>query len=167
MAIPEEILDTVQKLYIAYYQRPGDPEGLKYWAEKLQENGGDLNSIIHAFANSPEAQELYGNKPSEEVIKEIYQAILNRDPDPEGLEWYKEKVETGEYSLEDVMVRILDGVRGEDAELLKKKLEAANKFVEAMVPADENGNPDFDKAEIVEYKGFEDAEKAREWFKKV
>ena len=28
-------LNTVQQLYIAYYQRPGDPSGLLFWADAL------------------------------------------------------------------------------------------------------------------------------------
>ncbi|GEM_PF-3722694 len=167
MSINREILDTVQKLYIAYYQRPADPKGLLYWAQKLEENGGNLNAIIHAFANSPEAQQLYGNKPVEEVIKEIYESVFNREPDPEGLKFYKEKVEKGEFHLEDVMLRILDGAKNEDAVILKKKVEVAHKFVEAIYP-ELNGQLGFSgKPEIVKYEGFKDAQKAREWLKKV
>ena len=168
MSVSKDALETVQKLYIAYYQRPADPQGLMYWAQKLEESGGNLNAIVHAFANSPEAKELYGGKPTEEVIKEIYEAVFNRAPDPEGLNFYKEKVEKGEFSIEDVMLRVLDGAKGDDATILEKKVAAAEKFVEAMFPSDVNGLPDLNaEPVIVKYEGFKDAEEAREWLKKV
>ena len=94
--------DQIQKVYIAYYQRPADPEGLLYWSQKLSEVNGDLSGIINAFANSAESQALYGGKTVEEIFTEIYQAAFNRDPDPEGLAWYTEKINLGEYSLTDV-----------------------------------------------------------------
>ncbi|MBL1266183.1 MAG: DUF4214 domain-containing protein, partial [Halomonas sp.] len=32
-------LQLVHKMYIAYYQRPADPEGLQYWVNQLEQNG--------------------------------------------------------------------------------------------------------------------------------
>ena len=55
-----DYLNTVQKIYIAFYQRPADPEGLAYWAGRLNAVNGNLAGIINAFATSDEAQSLYG-----------------------------------------------------------------------------------------------------------
>ena len=41
--------ETVQKIYIAFYQRPADPAGLKYWAEQIDKAGGNPNAVITAF----------------------------------------------------------------------------------------------------------------------
>ena len=46
--------DNVQKMYIAYYGRPGDPQGLVFWAGKLAEGGGDVAGIIESFGASEE-----------------------------------------------------------------------------------------------------------------
>ena len=50
----------VQKIYIAFYQRPADPAGLRYWAQRMEAAGGDQAAVIDAFANSAEATDLYG-----------------------------------------------------------------------------------------------------------
>ena len=34
-----DYFEIVQKIYIAYYQRPADPAGLKYWADNITHNG--------------------------------------------------------------------------------------------------------------------------------
>ena len=161
MAIPQEYFSTVQKIYIAYYQRPADPEGLLYWSQRLDEVNGDLKEIIDAFANSPEAQTLYGGKSIEQILTEIYQAAFNRNPDPEGLKFYTEKIIHGEYSLTDVMLRVLDGAAGDDAIILQKKIEAAQMFTESI-------DPDLDgKNFTVSYAGDRDAQAAREWLRKI
>jgi len=147
--------NTIQKLYIAYYQRPADPGGLAYWTDRLEKSGGDLTAIIDAFATSPESQSLYGGKSVEEVLSEIYQAAFNRDPDPEGLQFYSSKIASGEYSLTDVLLRVLDGARGDDAEILNKKIQLANEFTQQV-----ESNP-----EEYNYQGEEVASRVREWFK--
>lgn len=76
MSVSKEALETVQQLYIAYYQRPADPQGLMYWAQKLEESGGDLNAIVHAFANSPEAKELYGVSLLKRLLKKFTKLSL-------------------------------------------------------------------------------------------
>ena len=52
--------DQIQKIYIAFYQRPADPAGLRHWADKVNDAGGDLSPLINTFATSPEAVRLYG-----------------------------------------------------------------------------------------------------------
>ena len=73
--------DIVQKLYIAYYQRPADPAGLKYWADQIEAKGGNASAVVNAFANSPESVALYGTINATTiggVIDKIYLALFNR-----------------------------------------------------------------------------------------
>ena len=158
---PQEYFKTVQKLYVAYYQRPADPEGLLYWSKRLDQAGGSLEGIVEAFANSPESQELYGEKQVEEIIREMYLAAFNREPDPAGLEFYSSKVRNGEYSLMDVTLRILDGALGSDREVLEAKIQAAQLFTSTI-------DPDLDGQDFkVNYSGEEDAKLARLWLREV
>ncbi len=41
-------IQRVQELYIAYYGRPADPEGLEYWADRLDAVGAASLSRITA-----------------------------------------------------------------------------------------------------------------------
>ncbi len=51
------VLEFVEKLYIAYYQRPADPGGLIYWANRILDEGLS-NHIFEAFANSQESRDV-------------------------------------------------------------------------------------------------------------
>ena len=82
--------ETVESIYIAYYQRPGDPSGVRFWADYLDANNGNLDAIIDAFATSQESLDLYGPPPPQNVgstaaieafINSIYQALFGRDAD--------------------------------------------------------------------------------------
>ena len=160
----QDYFEIIQKIYIAYYQRPADPGGLIFWAQKLEEAGGDLSKIIEAFATSEESAELYGNITSEnieDVIRAIYQAAFNRDPDPEGLEFYKQGFLEGKFTPATIMLNILDGARNEDVTILDKKIEIAMEFTKVI-------DPDLDGKDFVAtYEGSEDAENAREFLKQV
>ena len=93
-------LTTIQKLYIAYYGRAADAGGQRYWAELMDNAGGSLNGIIDAFSTAPEAQALYGSGTTvNERITVLYQNILGRAPEADGLAYWASEVATGHLSL--------------------------------------------------------------------
>ncbi|PMP88053.1 MAG: hypothetical protein C0173_07900, partial [Desulfurella sp.] len=53
--------NTIQSLYLAFYDRPADPAGLQYWSNVLSQNANNINAILPSFASSQESATLYGN----------------------------------------------------------------------------------------------------------
>jgi len=130
-------LDTVQKLYIAYYQRPADPEGLIYWADRMDKGGAE--GMIDAFANSPEAEGLYGNidkSTIDTVIDSIYQALFNRFADAEGKAYYTDNYIHGTFTTGTICLNILNGATDttlyKDLTTINNKLAAANLFTKTI-----------------------------------
>jgi len=160
----QDYIDTIQKIYIAYYQRPADPIGLVYWAQRLDLAGGDLTKIIEAFANSDESKALYGDINEDtigDVIDAIYQAAFNRSPDEEGKQFYINGFKEGKFTAATIMLNILDGAQNEDLIILQNKIESANNFTKAIDPELDGKNL------LATYEGNEDAEKGREFLKDV
>jgi hypothetical protein len=121
--------DTVQKVYLAYYNRPADLAGMNYWAQRLYDEGGNMNNIINAFATSSEAVALYGTINSttiSSVVTIIYRNLFNRDPDPGGLDYYVNGFNTGSFTPGTIAMNILDGAQGNDLILINNVLDAAN-----------------------------------------
>lgn len=85
--------DTVHKLYIAFYGRPAEAKGLYYWSGKIDEAGGNASSVIDAFAGENEAKELYAGSSNSETITQIYEQLLGRNPDADGLAFWVKQVE--------------------------------------------------------------------------
>jgi hypothetical protein len=130
-------LDTVQKIYIGYYQRPADPSGLIYWADRLDKRGGNLSEIIEAFANSAESQALYGVINSSNistVVNNIYITLFGRPAEAGGLNYYLNGFNAGQFTAATIMLNVLYGAQNEDLLSINNKLSAANLFTMTIDP---------------------------------
>ena len=72
----------LQQQYIAYFGRPGDPAGIKYW---LSSTSGV--SSAREFADKIYAQDEYktstvGTKSTEAQVNQLYQNLFGREADP-------------------------------------------------------------------------------------
>lgn len=121
--------DLVLTAYIAYYGRPGDPAGLRYWAGRLDQEGGNLSGIIQAFGVSEEFTERYGHLSPPELVAGLYQQLFGRDPEPEGLAYYTDLLDSGQASLQTIALDVIFGAQNEDAVTVEHKLEVARYFV--------------------------------------
>lgn len=140
---------TVNSFYLAFYGRPADPAGLKFWSQHLAASNGDLGAITQAFATSEEAQVRFGADSLGDRIGEIYQQLFNRTIDADGLAYWTDVVEQGGASLADVSIAILGGARGSDLTLSALRQKAVDDFT-AQVEA--SGS---------EYSGYASIEAAR------
>ena len=130
-------IDIVQKTYIGYYQRPADPSGLIYWANRLSNSGGNLSEIIEAFANSAESQVLYGTINSSNistVVNGIYNALFGRDAEAGGLSYYVNGFNSGQFTAATIMLNVLYGAQNEDLQSVNNKVTAANLFTRTIDP---------------------------------
>jgi hypothetical protein len=137
---PSSQVVQVQDAYIAYYGRPADIDGLKYWAEKLQAEGGDINGLVTSFGNSTESQTLYGNLDATQLINNIYQQVLGRSADQGGLDFYLNVLTSKSAAF--IALDIYNGAKNADpattdTELVKNKLSVAMTFTGELDTASE------------------------------
>ncbi len=119
---------TVNSFYLAFYGRPADPAGLKFWSQQLAASNGELGAITQAFATSEEAQVRFGDDTVGDRVAEIYQQLFNRTIDADGLAYWTGVIEQGDASLADVSIAILNGARDSDATLSALRQQAADEF---------------------------------------
>ena len=122
--------ETVQRMYIAYYGRPGDPGGISYWQTRLTDTGCNLGEIIDAFGTSAEYQERFGTYTGEQLVENIYLQLLGRAADPGGLDFYAARLALGEMTLASIALDIMNGVREgtEDYRVVQNKIMVADYF---------------------------------------
>lgn len=123
--------NDVQKLYLGYYGRAADAEGLSYWSSRVDKNGGNLAGIINEFANSAEAKKLYGGLNNSALIDKIYNQIFQRSPDGEGMKFYTEQLNNGTYTPGSLVFAIIQGSREQDLTGLNKALNSAMSALDA------------------------------------
>ncbi len=140
---------TVNSFYLAFYGRPADPAGLKFWSKALTDNNGDAGAIIVAFATSQEAQTRFGSDTVSARITDIYEQLFNRAPDAAGLAFWSNAVEQGNATLAEVSLAILKGAQSSDLDLSTLRQKAADAFTAAV----EDGS--------TEYSGYASIEAAR------
>jgi len=129
MAAPQ-YNNVVAKSYLAYYGRPADVGGLAYWTAKLDSLGGNLSGMIDAFANSAEANALYGGLSSQAKISKIYQQLFGHDADSGGLAYYSGQLASGKMSIASIMLNIADGATGSDATKISGNIAASLKALD-------------------------------------
>ena len=94
----------LQQQYIAYFGRPGDPAGIKYWlASGLTET---------QFAEKIYAQDEYkkstvGDKSTEDQVNNLYKNLFGRSADAKGLLYWTGEVEAGRKSLSSLAVDLI------------------------------------------------------------
>lgn len=120
--------NKVLEVYVAYYGRPADHDGLAYWSNRMTAEGGNLSSIIQSFGESPEFTKRYGNRSPEELVAGIYQQLFGRAPDLAGLQYYTNELSTGRRSLQSIALDVKSGAQGTDAIIASQRLAAARHF---------------------------------------
>jgi len=120
-------VNLAQQMFVSYYGRPGDPEGVNYWASQFDEST-DLNKVLSSFGNSPEYYDNFGPLNHEQLVNGLFQQMFNRDSDPEGLAFYVGRLSSGRATLASIAKQIADGTLGSDDITFTNKVETAKTF---------------------------------------
>ena len=123
----EATYDNVTGLYSATFNRAPDEKGLKYWVDTKK----PLEDIATSFFDQKEAKALYpdGGADSSNFVNSTYQNLFNREPDNEGMDYWKAKLEDGEISKSEFILAVVNGAKGDDAEIMANKKQVGLDFV--------------------------------------
>ncbi|MEL6766000.1 MAG: DUF4214 domain-containing protein [Pseudomonadota bacterium] len=105
----EDALTEVQELALLYeaaFGRSADAEGLNFWLDAL-EGGLSLTEIAERFIESDEFVSLFGEIDTlsdTEIVTTFFENVLDRGPDPEGLDFFVGVLGTPEVDPEDLLL---------------------------------------------------------------
>jgi hypothetical protein len=172
---PLSYLDTVQKLYIGYYQRPADPGGLVFWVNGLSTIdanhdgnfiGEDVTWVLEQFAYSAEARALYGGDITgtniATVVDSIYEGLFGRQAEADGKAFWVNSFNTGASTPATILWELMKGAQGTDAQTVQNRLVGATRYTHVVDP-NLDGEPPFDRR----YAGYDDCAAARVWLSGV
>lgn len=86
---------SLVRLYRAAFGRLPDENGLGYW----DESGLTLTEVAHQFLMSEEFQQRYGQPDHEQFLAVLYNNVLGREPDPAGLAYWRDLLDSGQTRL--------------------------------------------------------------------
>lgn len=111
------------KVYVAYFGRAADAEGLYFWADKLAE-GMDLHTIASYFSQSVEARTLYPNTADTSgFVSAVYANVLGRTPDQAGYDFWTTHLNDGSLSPATFVLSVIEGAQGADITYLSRKAD--------------------------------------------
>ena len=99
--------NELQKLYIAYFGRPGDPSGINYWLSRVNESI-TIREISHELSRQDEyKQSISQDKSIDFKINKLYLNLFNRKADFEGLNYWMDRINVKDYQIADVVFELL------------------------------------------------------------
>ncbi|MDO9277493.1 MAG: DUF4214 domain-containing protein [Polaromonas sp.] len=128
----------VQKLYIAYFNRPADPGGLAYWEGQMAA-GASQTQVANSFSASAEYQAIYAGKNNLELIGALYQNLFGRTADAGGLLFWAGEMAKGTVTITTVASALASGTTAGSADniAITNKIAAATTFTTAIDTAEE------------------------------
>jgi hypothetical protein len=140
-------VNEVQKLYVAYFNRPADFFGLEYW------KGQTVAMAADAFSASQEYKDTYAGMSTGQVIDAIYQNLFGHGADVAGLSYWATQINSGKVTMGQAVLAIANGALGTDKAAFDAKVSAATKFTSALDTA----------AEALGYSGEAANDRAKDW----
>jgi hypothetical protein len=133
MAVTRE---QVAELYVAFFERAPDADGLKYWVE---ESGLTIEQISQSFFDQPETQAKYPETMDNATyIDTIYQNLFDRSADAAGAVYWASELDSGNISRADMIMAVVNGAK--DTETSKDDTILANKTTVGLDFADNSLN---------------------------
>ncbi|MFL0748792.1 MAG: DUF4214 domain-containing protein, partial [Prochlorococcus sp.] len=100
----DDVSGVIFRLYNAAFARVPDPDGLSNWINANESGSFSYEQTANEFISSQESINLYGsNQVDTNYITNIYNNVLDRDPDSAGLNHYEGLLGSGEMSRAKMM----------------------------------------------------------------
>jgi len=153
---------AVQRLYVAYFNRPADPTGLARYEAMLSSTEAATQAELEAIAEtyfSPSAEYTsnFDGLSNEATVNKLYQNLFGRDAEPEGLLEWSLALADGSETVASIALQLSFSAQGTDSDTIDNKIEAAASFTDSLDTT----------AEIVGYSGAAAAASAASWLATV
>ncbi len=77
---------AIARLYLAYFGRLPDEDGMAFWSEQVIGGSRSLNSVSQALAQSRQFVNQYGRLSNRQFVELAYKNVLDRSADANGLD---------------------------------------------------------------------------------
>ncbi|MDH0212193.1 DUF4214 domain-containing protein [Stutzerimonas stutzeri] len=118
----------LQQLYVGYFGRAADQEGLNFWLEAINNGGLSLDNVHASFVQSEEYQAQYEGLSSSDLVAQVYLNVLGRPAEAEGLAFWADALDTGTITEDQLIEGLLSGLSPRDALIISNKVTVANYY---------------------------------------
>jgi hypothetical protein len=141
--------ENIQKLYVAYFNRPADTAGLAYWEGVVEAAKGDTAAVSAAFAADTEYKAAYKDLSNADIVNKVYQNLFGRDAEAAGKAYWADLLDKKTITIDAVVTAIASGAQDTDLTAYNNKVKAATAFTAALDTATEQKGYSGDAANAV------------------
>lgn len=136
--------ETVQKLYVAFYNRPADVMGLAFHEANLESGTVTVASLAAGFAATAEYTNLYSGMSELQQVAALYTNLFGRTASLTEAQFWAMRMMNGLETVDTIALTLANSAQGTDATAVANKVTAATSFTTALDTLDEatgyNGN---------------------------
>ncbi|VXC58190.1 DUF4214 domain-containing protein [Massilia sp. 9I] len=129
--------EAIQKLYVAFFNRPADYYGLQYWDSVVTAANGNTAAVAAEFSKSKEYTDTFAGMNTRQIINTVYKNLFGRSADEAGLEYWFGEVNAGRVTISNAVTSIAAGAQNADKIAYASKVTAATAFTNALDTTDE------------------------------
>jgi hypothetical protein len=119
---------TVEQLYIAYFSRPADPQGLTYWDNVLATDPNGIQQISAAFAGSQEYKDTYAGLDNQGVVQAVYHNLFGRAAEQAGVDYWTNALNNHTMTVDNAVTAIAAGAQNNDKLVYNGRVAVATTF---------------------------------------
>tara|TARA_B100000579_G_scaffold318257_1_gene267781 strand:- start:2935 stop:4305 length:1371 start_codon:yes stop_codon:yes gene_type:complete len=112
--------NNLQKLYLAFFGRPGDPSGINYWLNCLNESL-TMREISQDLSTQEEYKYFAFDKSFRFQIDRIYLNLFNRNVNLSELNYWTQRIDNSSYNISDIVYDLVFPTTKSNCTDLKQK----------------------------------------------
>lgn len=125
------IASQVQALYVGYLGRAADQAGLDFWTNAIANGTSTIESVALGFTLSQEYQAQYADLNTSDLVGKVYENVLGRAADADGLAFWVGEIEKGVISADTLVASIINSLGAIDQKVIDNKVFVANAYTAA------------------------------------
>jgi hypothetical protein len=122
----------VQELYVAYFNRPADVAGLKYWSDILADDPNAYKGIAQDFSSSWEYMMTYNGLTNRQIVDTVYQHLFGRAAEAAGVDYWAGLLDQKALTVANVVTEVAHGAQGSDKVVIDGRVAVAAVFTDHL-----------------------------------
>ena len=127
---------TVQKLYVAFFNRPGDALGQAFWESKMDAGMSEAD-VAASFAQSTEYTSVYGSLTTAQTVSTLYTNLFGRSAAANEITFWGLRLLNGQETVASIARTLANSAQGTDADAITNKIAAATSFTNGLTTTDQ------------------------------